>query len=323
MAERGILTIAYGAPKYLRMARAMALSIRHYQTEEKLAVVTDAPEYFEGLYDRIIPVELGYGSGVVQKLYLDRYSPFDETLFIDSDCLLYGPTDALWSFFGSDKNFGVRSVEELTHGDSCQGVGDFDRYLDYFGVEQIPNIKGGVYYFDNSEAAAKVFNTARDVLERRDEAGLMAFKNAPVADEVVFATALTLCGIDPLPHSHSSSPVNTFLGRTDPVDLNVLEGKSSYIKRGTFTEPVVVHYGLGTQNGYHYLRDINRLELKEAPAAELRARARAILEYMGYWGRQKLKNIQRRVREMGLIGLLPGRVLRRLGIGDLEPVRVK
>jgi hypothetical protein len=36
-------------------------------------------------------MELDYGSGVVQKLYLDRYSPFDETLFIDSDCLLYGP----------------------------------------------------------------------------------------------------------------------------------------------------------------------------------------------------------------------------------------
>ena len=318
--ERGVLTIAYGASKYLRMARALALSIRHYQTREKLAVVTDTPEYFEGLYDHLIPLELHYGSGVVQKLHLDRYSPFDETLFIDSDCLLYGPTDALWTFFGRDRNFGVRSVEQLTHGDSCQGVRDFDRYLDYFGLERIPNIKGGVYYFDDSKAAAEVFSTAREILGRREAAGLTAFKNAPVADEVVFATAQTLCGTDPICREHETTPVNTFLGRTDPVEINVLKGSSTFVKNGILRQPTLIHYPIGTQRGYYYLRDINRLELHDAPAAELRARVWAASEYVRYWGRQKIENTQRRVRKMGPIGLLPGRVLRRLGIGDLKPL---
>ena len=148
--ERGILTIAYGTPKYLRMGRALARSVRHHNDDEQLAVVTDTPDYFEGLYDHLIPVDLSFGSGVTQKLHLDRYTPFDETLFVDSDCLLYGPTERLWDYFAVSEGVGVRSVRELTYGDACQGVRDLDRYLNYFDLESIPNLKGGFYYFDNS-----------------------------------------------------------------------------------------------------------------------------------------------------------------------------
>jgi hypothetical protein len=316
--ERGILTIAYGAGKYLRMGRALARSIRRYHDQTPLAVVTDAPEYFGDVYDHTIPVDLSYGSGVTQKLYLDQYTPFGETLFVDSDCLFYGAPDPLWAFFAVDEGLGARSWGPLTHGDDCQGVGDFGRYLDYFGLEHIHNIKGGFYYFDDSVGSDEVFETARDILKRREEAGLTPFKNAPVADEVIIATALALHGIEPRPAD--AAPVNTFLGRTEPIELNVLDGKSRFLKNGTHQEPTAIHYGLGTQNGYQYLRDVNRLELEGAVAGDWRARARAAWEYTRYWGGRKWNNVWDRVEDMGLAGLLPGRVLRRLGIGDMKPL---
>jgi len=81
------------------MGRALALSIRHHNKGEQLAVVTDTSEYFDEVYDHVIPVDLSYGTGVTQKLHLDRYTPFEKTLFIDSDCLMYGHCDPLWEFF--------------------------------------------------------------------------------------------------------------------------------------------------------------------------------------------------------------------------------
>lgn len=194
------------------MGRALARSIRHHDDDAQLAVVTDAPSYFGEVYDHVVPVDLSLGSGVAQKLHLDRYSPFEETLFIDSDCLLYDSPEALWTFFSIEDGFGVRSWGPLTRGDQCQGVRDFDQYLDFFGLESVPNIKGGFYYFNGSKASTQVFRTARHIYEVREEAGLTPFKNAPVADEVVIATAMRNCGLDPIPlASPDDAPVNTFL----------------------------------------------------------------------------------------------------------------
>ena len=324
--RRGVLTIAYGAPKYLRMGRALALSIRHHDEGESLAVVTDTPEYFDGVYDHVIPVDTSYGSGVAQKLHSDLYSPFEETLFIDSDCLLYGPTDPLWSLFGEDKSFGIRSLGRYTRGETHgPNVKNFDQYLDYFGVEGIFNVKGGYYYFDDSEEATEVFESSRDIYEKRDEVGLTAFKNAPVAQETVVGTALVLCGIEPIPHRQNTPhgvaffPVDTLLGATKPIEIDVLEGESTYMKEGTVREPASIHYAQNNQAEYCYLKDVNRLELKGAPVGELQARVQAAVEYMGYWGGQKLKNTRSRVREMGPIGFLPGRILKRFGIREGSP----
>jgi hypothetical protein len=38
-------------------------------------------------FDIILPLRAEYGKGVVQKLHLDLYTPFQSTLFVDSDCL--------------------------------------------------------------------------------------------------------------------------------------------------------------------------------------------------------------------------------------------
>jgi hypothetical protein len=314
--KRGILTIAYGAPKYLRMGRALALSIRHHNDEEQIAVVTDTPGYFEDTYDHVIPVDTNYGTGVTQKLHLDRYTPFKETLFIDSDCLLYGTTERLWDFFSVEKGIGVRSVRPLTHGDTCHGVRDFDRYLDYFDLKSIPNLKGGFYYFDGSDEALEVFETARDIYAIREDVELTSFKNAAVADEAVIGTAMELCGADPLPID--SAPVNTFIGETEPVDLNVLEGKSRFIKSGLLREPIAIHYGLNTQEGYLYLRDVRRLELKEKVAAEWRARITGRSEATRRWLERKWQNIERRTEAIGPLGILPGRFLRRLDVEGLN-----
>ncbi|MCS3940533.1 hypothetical protein GGP84_003185 [Salinibacter ruber] len=297
------------------MGKALAHSVRHHDEEENLAVVTDRPEELSELYDHVIPVDHSFGDGVAQKLNLDHYTPYEETLFVDSDCLFYGPTGLLWEYFGGDNGFGVRSWGPLSYENECQGVADFDWYLDHYGLDHVHNIKGGFYYFDNSSTAADVFDTARVIYQNRDFVGLTSFKNAPVADEVVIATAMEICNAPPvLIQAPDQPPVNTFLGRIEPVDINVLKGESHFIKNGTSVAPTAIHYGIGTQDGYCYLRDVRRLELKGGIAAEWRARATARSEAASRWVKRKWQNIEERTEEVGPLGVLPGRLLRRLQI---------
>jgi hypothetical protein len=195
-------------------------------------------------------------------------------------------------------------------------VRDFDGYLDFFNVESIPNLKGGFYFFDSSDAASEVFETARDIYNIRDDVGLTSFKNAPIADEAVIGTALALCGIEALPLE--GAPVNTFLGQTEPVDVNVLQGGSQFIKAGRLREPTSIHFPIGTQDSFCYLRDMNRLELQDSLAAEWRAQLRGRGEAVSRTLRQKWSNVRGRVGEMGILGVLPGRILRQF---DLLPQR--
>ena len=309
--ERGLITIAYGSEKYYQMGRAFALSVRHHSNSEKIAVVTDNRENFEGLFDFIIPIDLSYGSGITQKLYIDLYTPFQQTLFVDSDCLLYGPSDVLWNFYSVEEGVGARSVGRLVHGGSCLGVSNMDRYLDHLGIDGMPNVKGGFYYFDDSESTRDVFTTARGIYEERDIAGLTSFKGA-VNEEPIMGAALEITGQGA--HPTNKAPVNTYLGEVEPVDVNVLDGKSRFIKNGTPVEPSSIHYGVGTQDGWVYLRDICRLELNRHASwpDSVRFLAPALALYMLAMRQlsNKWKILRKRVRKHGPKGVIPRRIVK-------------
>jgi len=72
--SEGLITIAYGPEKYIRMARALALSYRRQNQRRPFAIVTDDSntKVLENYFDVVIPLNSTYGLGVVQKLNVDR-----------------------------------------------------------------------------------------------------------------------------------------------------------------------------------------------------------------------------------------------------------
>ena len=54
-----------------------------------------------------IPLRHEWGSGLEQKLYLDKYTCFEETLFVDADSIVVKDVEGLWEFF-SNVSFGVK-----------------------------------------------------------------------------------------------------------------------------------------------------------------------------------------------------------------------
>jgi hypothetical protein len=133
LSER-LITIAYGPEKYIRMARALALSYRRHNQRRPFAIVTDDrnTKDLENYFDLVIPLNPTYGVGVVQKLNLDRYSPFDETLFADSDCIFYKSPERIWRLYAS-KDFTVRGWRYLT------GRTEYGRKSPYEFVRNTPD----------------------------------------------------------------------------------------------------------------------------------------------------------------------------------------
>src|ERR1700742_5030185 len=86
----GFITIAMGDEQYLRQARLFLLSLRRNMPDVPLAIVTDS-QHLAPCADIIIPADTEIPVGVLHKVFLDKYTPFSETLFIDSDCVVTRP----------------------------------------------------------------------------------------------------------------------------------------------------------------------------------------------------------------------------------------
>lgn len=261
--NRGFLTIAYGDSKYIRMANALARSIRLHSPDVKLAVVTDRKNLDPKLFNLIIPINLDYPSGVAQKLFVDKYTPFDETIFIDSDCLCYKDINKIWDFYENVEGFGIKGWGYLTKQDtSYYAINNLQEFFKVAKVDKIGLFNSGVFYFDKSSKSKKVFDTARYLFDNRQNLSLKNFKNSLVNDEPIFALSLEKNGIDILPLGQNNHVMLTPSGSLESqYKINVLKGCSDFRKNGDLVEPFIIHFHVDCSDFFIYWRDVFRIEL--------------------------------------------------------------
>ena len=179
--SRGVLTLAFGKPRFLEQVKSLGRSLQLHAPEIRTAIVTDSrdPELKE-LFTQVILYRPEFGSSVRQKLHLNFYTPFDETLFIDSDCLVLGNLERFWRAFAG-QTFGVPGFEFIARGEADPYL-DVDFALDHFELSKLPKFNGGTYYFDNSDRAARFFSTARELLANWKQLRFTEFRRDGPAD---------------------------------------------------------------------------------------------------------------------------------------------
>jgi hypothetical protein len=256
MATRGILTLAFGKPKYIEMAKSLARSLILHDPTLMRAIVTDSTDPELGdLFTYRIDLRPEYGANVRQKMFLDRYTPFDETLFIDSDSLAARPLDAFWSAF-QPVPFGVCGVRLLYPGEHDEYL-DVDFILNHFNLTTLPKFNGGIYYFKRSPAATAVFATARDLLSQASELRFSSFRNDGPADEALYSVAMAMHGLTVT--DMGTGGMWTPIGSTIPLALDIPNGICTFIKRGRALRPHIFHVATFTESRF-YLRECSRLE---------------------------------------------------------------
>lgn len=255
--SRGVITLAFGKQRYLEMAKSLARSLELHAPNVPRAVMTDSDdEELRSLFSHVVPYRTEYGTNVVPKFYLDRFTPFDETLFIDSDCLLVRSLDPFWEAF-ENQYYGVPGWRIL-------GRGETDPYLDLpFVLEHLhlagfSKFNGGTYYLKRSAETTHFFDTVRHLYSRADELRIVNFRHNGPPDEPIFSIAMELHGLRMT--SMGDRGMLTPIQSTGPLRLDVLKGRCSFTKEGRSVHPDIIHFAGEYANSFAYVRESAKLK---------------------------------------------------------------
>lgn len=259
MGDRGVVTIAGGARKYLCQAAALALSVRRHNPGLLLAVLTDEGGAGSGLLDAFEHVwvaEPGEGNPFEQKLGLNRRPEFDLSVFIDSDCLVGGSLAPVFERVASEDSEPVGITAAWRAAEDWYVP--FSMWSSWFGVSAVPVLSSGMFAWRRGEAANAFFGEAlRFYREEYKALGVpMTHRFAP--DEPALAAALIERGWrgwekDPALHCTTVTP--GVKGRR----LDVLGGQCFWRFDDGAEKHVLINHMAGAYDHRDYRRERMRL----------------------------------------------------------------
>lgn len=217
-------------------AFAMICSLRLYNKKIPVAIVSTSEnlERLAPVSDYLIEENLNL-KGFAHKIELDRYSPFEKTLFVDADMLWFDDPDKLIEKF-QGAVFGVRGIY-VTGGKSAFGF-DRDKLARQLSVDKVVKIDGAGHYYFEKPGCHKVFDRARAILADYDNIAPEVIK---VADEDVIAMTMTELNISPLRDKN----VVGFLpaAKKGTLKIDVIKGWCRYVDLdGDELEPILMHF---------------------------------------------------------------------------------
>ncbi|MBQ6421429.1 MAG: hypothetical protein IJK02_10185 [Clostridia bacterium] len=98
---RGFVTVATGKEEYYRQAYQLLRSFRLFHPDTPFAILCDREnEYTRAFTDTVILKN-------AQRSYLDKFflltdCPYDENIFIETDCLIYRSLDSFWELLAKE-----------------------------------------------------------------------------------------------------------------------------------------------------------------------------------------------------------------------------
>jgi hypothetical protein len=253
-ASKGIITIAVGE-KYAKQARYLAMSCMLHCPWITRAVITDRPELLDNFYDITVLYKKEMGQPFSLKTRLYDLSPFEKTLYIDSDSLVVNNVDVLWDYI-KNRTLAYEGAK-ITGGVWYYDINDAMRRIN---VPWIPKFNSGMFLFNKDEAAKAIFETAYKLMTGNNELGIEFFRGNMLPDEPYLAAAFALNNIIPIDYSEECGRFSRTLIGADHVKINSVKGFASFNKNEKPVFPLIVHFcgGLG---GLYYFREKFRLIL--------------------------------------------------------------
>ncbi len=247
--NRGIMTIALGRD-FADYAKLLAKCLdRQGEKTPRAVLTTEDSHYFEGLYDVVIPIDPNDAfrhDPFFLKFHLIHYTPFEHTLFLDADTLVFDNLDYIWTQIRFSRqpffSYGFVTTEQREHYGAPWEV-----VREIFGTDYVNVHNGGLYFFSKGEVTREMFRLAESSIAYFDEVFARTNERTNhVSDEVLLAYGMSRFGLKTFPTHiywtrHSYSPCLPF---TESVKLNVRENecKVKYNFKEYYEEPIILHY---------------------------------------------------------------------------------
>lgn len=173
---KGILLMALGDPRvYAYYAYNLAVSLKQCSPEVKIAIIyngnslthLDSMELFHFDQKIVCPVEYYTHEGrteyIKAKLYLNKLTPFEETLFLDADMVFspYKKVQSIWDDLANiDFTMACRGMSDVDAGQSAWV--NLSEVREYYGFDKWYDLSSEFIYFKDTPANEKLFEDARD-----------------------------------------------------------------------------------------------------------------------------------------------------------------
>ena len=288
--SRGFVTIATGSEHYYRLAYNLLRSYRRNGGGARpFAIIAEGENEYTKAFDKVVLMSAPAHS-YMDKLRLYECLPFDEAIFIDADCLVYGTIDDWWAYFENGPDFSCfgYAYDDLSTEKGWfryEGMGAYREQIHF-----IPSFSGGIYYVRKTPTAQRVFELAKYAAEHYRDFPFAIFHKP--ADEPVLAFGMAVCGCRPV----DVSEVGIYVRRRE-LPMDILKPAASWTYGGRSFPVKLVHWGnFGTMKA-QYLLEAERLDrdLAGKPMKPLAAKLRYCL-LLRHDGLTLLKRIRLRVR---------------------------
>jgi len=235
---QGYLTLATGRPLYFEAAVNLALSVKLNDPSRPISLLCDDAskvnfdykKYFDQLIE-LPPHKLYRGCG--DKIRMPLYTPYEETMFVDADCVIAKPDmDRHWEkmaaiFFGMP---GGKITTGYWYGKSIENM------MASQNVPHIVQMNSGVFYFRQCKELIQLIDEAMALAESGPAEMQIEHRGQTqqLADEPIWGVLMAKNNIEPIQYqpSEGSISISTFMAKKIVVDA--LSGQSDMEKSKGF-----------------------------------------------------------------------------------------
>lgn len=255
---RGFITIATGNEKYYRLAQNLLLSYKLFCDHPMpFAIMCDRENDITAQFDQVVLLEHPLNA-FWDKFALLVRAPYDETIFIDADCLAYADLNAYWDYFAAADDFtGCGTNYPI---DSEKGLFQDGQVGEYNGrVHWKPDICGGLYFIRRGEICDALYQECQNICRHYEEYPWPDYC-APHADETVLCLAMAVHGL----HAMDADPTNYgHPWEATEMEHDIFTGKCTYATEWhpKVSQGRLVHFGTRYCTKPPYLFEVEKMNL--------------------------------------------------------------
>lgn len=290
----GFFTVATGDEHYYRIAANLLRSYRQFAKEPlPFAILADRENTYTKEFDRTILLE-NPASSYLDKLALYDNLPYEISIFIDADCLVYGDLNALVEDFADADDFScfgrVLPLTDKTGWFNYEDLGDLQSKVSY-----CVGLHGGIYYIRRSDAARAVFETAKQIAMDYEKYNFEGRFSTP-GDEPILALSMALNGCRPIPFVPEA--ICCYWEHENGMRLDIAGGKA--VVKATGQRVRLVHWGTRFTRQLLYKREVAALKLLDAPAkrkiSNWKYDAKIAMSHAGHFAARVKNKLKRMLR---------------------------
>ncbi len=192
--SRGFVTMATGRDEYYILASNLLVSYKRFNSNPlPFAIICDRKNEYTESFDDVVMLD-NPSCSFLDKLRLVDLAPYDETIFIDADSLVYKCLDGLWDVVKDAPDFGIFGA--VLDPESPLGRIEIERSGRLRERMRFPCIcQGGMYFIRRSPVLRDFLELCQDILTHFSE--FQKPRDPYPSDDTIFPLACSVFGFRP------------------------------------------------------------------------------------------------------------------------------